>query len=149
MSLHHSAHGSRGNILEFVASMLEAQGLKVVRVSAQHAVVAFDVGHERRQSVHLLPAGDIDGAPVLAVLSIAAQLDEPLSAQELLQLLLENGSHKVGYWGIFHFEDSHFLAIAHNMPLDAIEPATFLRLITTLACEADLRERSFSQGDRF
>lgn len=129
--------------------LLQACELTATQQADEHFVMTFDVGNERQQNVHLLYAGDLDDRTVLGVLSFAARLDEPLTPDQLRELLEQNGEHKVGYWSIYKVEDVPYLGIGHNVILEDLDPTAFIRIVTTLACEADIRERQFYDDDRF
>lgn len=135
--------------VERVNEVAVAAGLVCQTQSAQHVVVAFDVGDGRRQLVHLTEAGELYGTTAVNVVSFAAELTEPLPPEDAGRLLSENGNHKIGYWAVYETQQTRLLGIGHNVLLEGLAPDAFRVLVTTLALEADLRERNLSEEDRF
>lgn len=132
-----------------IEAVAAASGLTIARRSPEHLLLTYDIGGQRRQTVHVISAGDLGPHPVVALLSFAAELPVGLADAEAEALLEWNGQHKLGYWAIFQAEDTRYLAISHNLLLESLDALSFRTVTSTLALEADTREQAISGLDRF
>jgi len=124
-------------------------GLKVVAQNESFVSCGFGLGDGRSQTVHLAPAGDLAGKPVVRISTPVRELPGDLPqniANELLQL---NTQFKIGSFGVMAGGDKKVLMFAHNMLLDELEPQEFAVVVATLARTGDDFEKKFGGGDRF
>jgi len=132
-----------------IRKVASAAGLKIVEATENLVVVNFMLQDGRHQKVFLAPVGELQGYTIVDIWSVVQEVTGDYPQHFANRLLRENGSHKVGYWGIETIGGHSHLGCHHAMVLDTLDPAEFKVIVLTLAIEADQMEKELQAGDVF
>lgn len=138
---------SHSAFVERIKQVAQAADLKVLEASDDLVVAMFRYASGRTQQVYMHRLGPLDGCQIVEIVSIARELNGDFDPQLALRLLRDNGTHKVGYWGLVEGPDGQSLLAAHHaMILDTLDPEELRIIVTALGVQADNLEREFG-GD--
>lgn len=129
---------------EFMAkieSVASKSGLKVLRGAGGMVLALFRYPDGRTQQVFIHRVGQLEGCEMVEIVSIAAEFRGVLNQEFANELLRENATHSVGYWGIIQGPDGQaMLGIHHSLVLDTLDPEELKIVVTGLGVRADAME---------
>jgi len=125
--------------------------LKVVTKTETYVQCLFGYEDGRTQMVHMMPAGDLAGHPVVRISTPVAELPGGgLPSNVADGLLKENGTFKIGAFQILDDGDKRILMFGHNMILDRLEADEMALVVAVLAHTGDQWEKKLGAGsDKF
>lgn len=136
---------------EMVEKLAAKANLKVMTKTESYVQCLFGYEDGRTQMVHLMPAGDLAGHPVVRISTPVVDLPAgELPASVADGLLKENGTFKIGAFQILENEGKRILVFGHNMILDRLEADEMALVVAVLAHTGDQWEKKLGAGsDRF
>ena len=133
-----------------IQNIANQAGLKVITQNDDYVQAGFNLGEDRTQLVHMMPAGDLAGKAVVRISTPVAKLPGGGFPQGVAEgLLKENGSFKIGSFNIVEQGADRLLMFGHNMLLEDLAPGEFEIVVRVLASTGDEWEKKLSQGDSF
>jgi len=133
-----------------IQNVANKAGLKVITQNDDYVQCGFNLGENRTQLVHMMPAGDLAGQPVVRISTPVAKLPGGGFPQGVAEgLLKENGTFKIGSFNIVEQSGERLLMFGHNMLLNQLEPGELEIVVRVLASTGDEWEKKIGQGDAF